>query len=340
MASDGQAWNLFGFDVRRIGHYFRSGWRDFLWGEASPVLAAVDEVVRAKMPDGTERFYRAGRPTAEVGDAVATAVVIPDELALAKTLRIPLAAEAELDAVLALEVRSSSPFDPTDTCSGWTLLGRDDTEARIQLVISSTSAVMAYIGEQFDIHDVGAFEVWADIDGQMVTLAGFGEDSRRQRNRRRMLHAGGLVAYSLVALVAVFGCAAGLKKLELDKVRDMHAEVAARAADAVGTRADLVAARDMISVANSVAAEYPSLHRELQRLARLLDDSTHLSAVEMSGDRLKITGESTDSSSVMQALLDEPAYGVVEAPVASKKVSSGNERFVFDLVLAARNEEG
>ena len=49
MAAEGQAWNLFGFDVRSIGYYFRSGWRDFLWGEASPVLAAVDEVVRARL---------------------------------------------------------------------------------------------------------------------------------------------------------------------------------------------------------------------------------------------------------------------------------------------------
>ena len=174
----------------------------------------------------------------------------------------------------------------------------------------------------------------------MVTLSGFGEDGRRQRNRGRMLQAGSLVAYSLVALVAVFGCAAGLKKLELDKVRAINAEASVRAADAVDTRAGLVAARDMINVANALAAEYPSPHAEMQRLAELLDDSTFLSSVEMSGDTLKITGESTDSSAVMQTLLDEPAYGLVEAPVASKKVSNGNERFVFDLALAAADEEG
>lgn len=341
MATDTQAWNLFGFDVRRIGHYFRSGWRDFLWGEASPVLAAVDETVRARLPDGGERYYRAGRPAAApAGGAAAEAVVIPDELALAKVLRLPLAAEAELDAVLALEVRSSSPFDAADTCFGWTLLRRDDTEARIQLVISSTAAVMEYIGERFDNHDVGAFEVWADIDGHMVTLDGFGEDRRRQRNRRRMVYAGALAAYSLVALVAVFGCAAGLKKLELEKVRGIHAEVSARAADVVGTRSDLVAARDMISVANTLAAAYPSPHRELQRLAQLLADDTFLSSVEISGSDLKITGESLDSAAVMQALLDNPAYSLVEAPVASKKLSNGNERFVFDLALAAPGGEG
>ncbi|NND66997.1 MAG: PilN domain-containing protein [Halioglobus sp.] len=341
MANDSQAWNLFGFDVRHIGHYFRSGWRDFLWGEASPVLAAVDEVVRARLPEGGERYYRAGRPTAAAGASVASeAVVIPDQLVLAKELRLPLAAEAELESVLALEVRSSSPFDAADTCFGWTLLGRDETEARIQLVISSTSAVMAYIGEQFDVHEVTTFEVWADAGGHMVTLAGFGEDKRRQRNRRRMLQAGALAAYSLVALVAVFGCAAGLKKLELDKVRALHAEVEARAAAAVGTRAGLVAARDMINVANTLSAQYPSPHRELQRLAQVLDDSTFLSSVEISGGNLKITGESADSSAVMQVLLDNPAYALVEAPVASKKVSSGNERFVFDLALAAPGEEG
>ncbi|MFT4614744.1 MAG: general secretion pathway protein L, partial [Bacteroidia bacterium] len=114
MSEANQSWILFGYDVRLIGHYFRAGWQDFLWGDDSPILAAVDETVQVQLPSGEITYYRAGRQlpvAAQQVECLSQAVVIPEELALARTIRIPSAAEANLDAVLALEVRSNSPFE-------------------------------------------------------------------------------------------------------------------------------------------------------------------------------------------------------------------------------------
>jgi general secretion pathway protein L len=341
MSEASQAWSLFGFDVRQIGHYFREGWRDFLWGDESPVLAAVDEVVQTHLPSGETVFYQSGRPIsvpADTNAVLAEAVVIPDQLALARPMRMPAAAEANLEAVLALEVQANSPFQPNDTCYGWTVVRRSDIELELRLVISSRSAIMAHIAAEFDCHDVAFYEVWAQDGPRMILLQGFGEAGRQQRNRKRMVRAGGTGAYCLLVILLIFGLAAGMKYLELERVRDMQSEVVVGAKTAVEVRSRLVAARSAIVMAEQFRKEHPSPHQELKRLAFLLDDLTWLSSVVMKGDRIKIEGESADASVVMQQLLDHPAYARVEAPVAMRTGRSGMERFVLDLVLAG--EEG
>lgn len=334
MAEHGQAWNLFGFDVRRVGHYFRSGWRDFLWGGTSPVLAAVDEIVRVHMEDGDKTYFRAGRqvPTPAYQDqVVAEAVAVPDHLLLAKTLRVPAAAEADIDAVIALEVRASSPFPGEDTCFGWTLLRRDETELAVQLVISSQSAVMAYVGERFDCHDIHVYEIWAFADDAVVPLTGFGEGARHQRNRQRMVRAGMTAAYCMVATVVIFALAAGMKYVELQRVQAMQADATLAAKEAVQARSELVAAREIVKAANQLRQDYPSPYTELKRLTGLLGDDTWLSGFEMRGTEVRIQGETEDASAVMQNLLDQPAYATVIAPNATSKVRSGMERFVLEI---------
>ncbi len=61
MLEASQPWSLFGFDIRRGLHYFRAGWRDFLWDDASVVLGAIDEVVAAHQATGEVRYFKAGK---------------------------------------------------------------------------------------------------------------------------------------------------------------------------------------------------------------------------------------------------------------------------------------
>ena len=81
-------------------------------------------------------------------------------------------------------------------------------------------------------------------------------------------------------------------------------------------------------------AEYPSVHRELRRLARILGDDTWISSADLRGTSLRIEGQAANASAVMQQLLDHPAYAHVKASAAFQKVRSGLERFVLDLTLA------
>ena len=337
MLETSQPWSLFGFDLRRGPHYFLAGWRDFLWGDDSPVLNAVDEVVKVHQEKGDVRYYQAGKLVAEPATTAgvkAEAIVLPERLVLAKTLQVPIAAEADLDSMLVLEVKSSSPFPENDTCYGWAILERGDSNLDVQLVISSQSAVMAFIATRLDCHDIHAYEVWAEAAGRMVVVSGFGEAKRQQRNRRRMGRMAMTLAYSLALVMTVFALGAGAKYLELQKVLALHAEVKQSSSNAVELRTELTTSKDTLAAVKSLLPEYPPPHPELKRLAAILADDTWLSSAELSGDNIKISGESSDAAAVMQQLLDHPAYIRVVAPVAIKKVRSGMENFVLNLTLA------
>lgn len=341
MLETSQPWNLFGFDLRRVVHYVQAGWNDFLWGERSPVLAAVDEIVVAHQADGETRYYRSGKPVTAPSDLVsaevnsqAHAIILPEGLVLSKSLRVPVAAEAELAGVVALEVSSSSPFAAADTSYGWSISERTTNNLELQLVISSQGAIRAHIAEHFDDHDVKAFEVWAQAEDRIVVLSGFGEALRQSRNRSRMARMMVIAAFCLLALVLVFAIAAASKKLELQRVQAVQEEVQYSAGEALALREELVASKELIAAARELVASYPPPHGELQRLTSSLGSDTWLTMADIKGARVKIEGESGNAAAVMQQLLDLPAYSRVEAPVAFKIVRSGMERFVLNLTRA------
>lgn len=340
MLETNQPWNLFGYDLSRGPHYFRAGWRDFLWGSDSPVLGSIDEVVQAHLDAGGSQYYKAGvlvAPPPNTGEVLAQAIVLPDDLVLARKLQLPPGAEAELDSVASLEVTASSPFPEADTCYGWVISDRNAEHLDVHLAISSRSAVMAHIAQRMDSHDVHAYEVWAPVEQGMVQLSGFGEGGRQQRNRRRLGRMALTGAYSLMLIMAMFAIAAGAKYFELQKVRSTAEIVQNSASDAVELRRGLSLSKAMIASVNEMLARYPSPHRELVRLSALLGDDTWLDTVEIKGPDLKIGGKSKDASAVMQTLLDHPAYARVEAPVAIKKMPSGAERFMLEVSLADRH---
>lgn len=337
MPEASQPWSLFGYDVRGIVHYFRAGWREFLWGDSSVVLGVVDEVVAARDGAGEVRYYRAGRPIeapTPAEAAIARAVILPDALVLSKSLRVPVAAEASLDSMLALEVVSSSPFPKADTCYGHLVTERSTTELLVQLAISSKSAVMGFVASHDGDHEVSSQEVWAPVANHMVLLPGFGEAPRLQRNRRRLGRMVILLAYCIFAILLSTAFAAGTKYLELQKVRAIQQKVELASGDAVALRTSLASSKSRIETINQLLAEHPSPHRELKRLAALLDDDTWLGLVEIQGAAIKIEGQSTDAAAVMQELLRQSAYARVEAPVAIRKVGPGSEQFVLKIALS------
>lgn len=341
MLEASQPWSLFGYDVRGIVHYFRAGWRDFLWGDSSVVLGVIDEVVSARDENGEVRYFRAGRQVEVPGsleEVIAQAVVLPDALVLSKTLRVPAAAESDLESMLALEVISSSPFPQADTCYGWLVAERNTTELVVQLVISSKSAVVGFVAAQTGSHDVNSHEVWALVAGRMVMVNGFGEAPRLRRNRRRLGRMAAMLAYCLFAIMLLVALGAGAKYLELQKVRAIQHRVELAAGDAVALRTALASSKTKIEAINQMLAEYPSPHRELKRLSALLDDDTWLGLAEIQGSAIKIEGQSDDASAVMQQLLRQSAYARVEAPVAIRKVGPGSEQFVLKISLASADE--
>ncbi|MEE4110033.1 MAG: hypothetical protein V2I24_11825, partial [Halieaceae bacterium] len=216
--SDAQ-WTVLGYDVRSLGRGWLSAWRRFLFAADSPVRARFDEPVRLIL-DGERGgsaeektvVFQGGHPLDGIAaDSVACeAVALPESLYLARTLTVPLAAETELDSVLAMERSANSPFDAPDTASGWVETGRDSASLTVVMVIAARSALMHWFNSSRGERAPDRTELWAEHEGAWVRLEGFGEEVRDRRYRSRLYR---LAAYIAAGIVFVYA-AAGLYVLQ------------------------------------------------------------------------------------------------------------------------------
>lgn len=311
MLESGRNWELFGYDMRNLGRHWVSAWRDFLWSYDSPVRRRLDEPVLLRGVDG-EQTYHAGEPCSPQ-ETDCCAVQLPDELVLLRRMKLPVAVEADLDAVLALEVGARSPFGTEDTASGWRVAGRDEQTLDVLLAIVSKSAVMTYIAQHYGSHDAHAQEVWVSIEGKVVVIEGFGEERRAGLYRKRLLHVSLLCGLACLLLLITLAMAAGFKKLELGQVEEMAARVQSEAAVASRHRSTLGQANETIAVIKELSALYPSPHPELARLTRLLKDDAYLERFTMNGLEIDLRGRADNAAVMMQELSEQPEYVEVTA---------------------------
>jgi len=329
MLEKGQNWELFGYDMRHLGGYWTAAWRDLLWAHDSPVRVRLDEPVAVQTAAGT-RWYQGGAPCEGATSSDCSAVLLPDELVLCKQIRVPLQAEAELDSLLALEVKASSPFSGADTRWGWSVVAREETGLRVALAIVSASATQAFLSREYPSSDSGDQEVWADVAGVMVVVQGFGEGLRERRYRRRLLQCAGLLAAIVLLLLAMAGAAAAFKGAELQRLEQAFAAATDKAAEASRLKALLALASETIGAANQVVTLYPNPHAELARLTHLLGDDTSISSFAMAGPDIRLRGKAGNAAQVMQLLTDEPGYRDVVAPQAISRVADGQEQFYLN----------
>jgi hypothetical protein len=333
MLETGQQWELFGYDMRRLGKQWFAAWDSVLWAEQSPLRERLDEVVR--LDDGENaQLYQSGKRVTGT-EVTCEAVLLPDALVLSRPLVLPLAAEDDLPAVLAIEVNARSPFSPDDTAYGWRVIERDNSRLHLILVIVSRSAVMTYLVHEHDIHDSQAREIWADAGGSKVVIRGFGENRREEKYRKRLLRCALVVLASAALILVMAGFAAAAKRAELAQVENDAVTVQQQAAAASRYRSALAAGNDSIGAANEIIAQFPSPHAEIARLTRLLGDDAYILQFTMNGNEIRLRGRAVDASSVMQVLTNEPLYQQVTAPQAIVKVANaGQEQFTLNITLA------
>lgn len=334
MQQASQNWELFGYDVRNIGKYWSAAWREFLWGYDSPVKEQLDELVTVHSEQGSA-CYQAGKRVSRNEPTECEAVLLPDAMVLTRQISVPVAAEADLDSVMAFEVSAHSPFPAADTGFGWKLTGRTEDSLMIQLAIVSLSTTMTYLGRQYDCHDAHVYEVWAEVDAVPVVLDGFGEDRRRVRYRKRLLKVGAMLACAALVVLMIFGLAAATKYLEWRQLSAMSANIEQRATGAVETRAALAGASETVNGVADYIRSYPNPYRELARITHLLGDNASVQQFTMNGRNLRLRGEAENASEIMEKLSAEPVYESVSAPQAITKLgTTSRERFVLNITLA------
>ena len=329
---------VFGYDVRDYGRLWLSAWRDFLLGDDSPVRAVFDSAVLLEFPDGEKKAFHGGQlvgsstPTDTINE---TAIALPEELVLSRTLTLPAAAETELDAALSLEIAASSPFAVDDTAAGWRIFRQADSrDINVDLVIVSRSAVMSYLGDSKGIHDPLAREIWAPVSDRWVVMKGFGESTRELGYIRRIARSGIIVAICMLLVLAVIGTSTALSGRRVQKLEVIQSAVRNESGTAMQLRDRLAEINGVVAELSALNERLPSPQLEIARLTELLPDSAYVTQYTQTGRSIRIRGLSTDGASLQQALTEVPAYTSVKATQAISRVgNSGLEQFFLDLEL-------
>lgn len=336
MSDTSNQWLLFGFDTRRIAQHWISAWRDLLYAPNSPLRGRLDEAVTLVHSDGALQRFQGGNvlaiPATEQ-DGTYRACSLPEALTLTRSIVLPVGAEAELEAVVAMEVRASSPFAVDDTASGWREAGRDARGIDIRLAIASRSAVHRWLADQGLGEPLP--EVWAMAGSTPVVLTGFGEARREQAYRRRLFRSAMLIVAVLLATLLAAGLFALHQRGLLQHREAQIAELQQRAADTLDIRTRMADANTTASQADALAAEHPNPHCELVRLTELLDDQAFIQSFQMRGRGLRLRGLAEDAARVMQTMAEAEDYEAVTAPQPIRPAGGGRELFYIDAEVSA-----
>ena len=335
MLQSANNWEIFGFDVRNLGKEWRAAWRNFLWAYDSPVKSRLDEVVSVHSESGTLQYQGLDVINANASlPSQCDAVMLPEDLVLAKTLEMPASVELDLDSVMVYEVLANSPFPENDTGYGWRLVEKQSDHIVVQLAVVSLSATLAYLERQYNIHNIHSREVWVSVGDLPITLKGFGEARRDELYLGRLKKSAAMLAYCCVMVVFLGSALTMAKFLELEQYRVFASEVQERSKSASTMRESVLRANDAVNAIKTLQAENPNPHLELARLTRLLSDDAYLESLSMTGRDLRIRGRAANAAEIMEMLNKEPAYGSVTAPQAIVKTPDGQERFTLSISLS------
>ena len=232
-------------------------------------------------------------------------LLLPEQQLLRKVLSLPAATEAGLGNVLRFEMDRHTPFTGEQVYFGFRLLERDRRHQRLQvellLVLREYLDQLLRHLEGLGVQPalVTRAEELARRSGQPINLLPGGLLRRRGggwRGNRRLQAA---LVVGLVALLLLPLWQQQQRAERLASQLDAPKTAAERAAAVRAELQRLEAGRDYLNEQRVQADDVLSI---LDELTRLLPDSTWLSRFELTGERVRLEGESAEASALIGLL--------------------------------------
>ncbi|MCU0814466.1 MAG: PilN domain-containing protein [Burkholderiaceae bacterium] len=325
-----------GLDLGALWHELWQPWRElhlwppFSWLTPQPHVCLLQA-------DGEASRWAGDAPMAgDARTAPFTAVELPEALRLECRLQLPAMAAADLHDAVALEVRTASPFDPSDLAWGYRARPAADGAVAAHAVLASRRAVEQHLaGCAERLAGRMPPEVWArDDEGRAVVLQGYGESARERRAVR-----GRRLAYALGLLALVLAAAAAVTPTVQLKLRAMQAAIATqdvgnRLAPLLAQREALVRTQGDLEALRGLMAEHVEPLAVVDLLTRLIPDDTFVQRLQVQGSKVTISGQTPNTAALMNALSGHPDVRDVRSPSAATRASGGRENFTIELSLS------
>ncbi|MFM8900550.1 MAG: PilN domain-containing protein [Burkholderiales bacterium] len=355
MASIQNDLRLFGLDLRHLGRDARAAWSAL---QNSGLLSWLtpQPVVRLLQADGSTRLVRPGAhraaPPGAKSEVRFAAVELPPDYFLHRQIHLPRGLDPDqVRAAVGLDLQSASPFPAQDLLWGHAMEVTKDGSQGACAVIASRGQVQAYLlGQENKLGSLlnasgGAapaakyqdlVEVWAfaPSSSQPVVLQGLGE-----KNRERYIATRRRWGYGLLVLVACLCTAIGVTPTAQSRLRALdaqrqHAELVQRTSSVVQQREALMSSAAQLKTLSAELSARIDPVRVLEMLTKVLPDDTYFHAFKLQGNKVTLTGQTTNASALMQLLGNQPGLRDVRAPTAANRApGSSKDAYVIEFVL-------
>lgn len=313
-----------------VKKHFFAGWRDALkWRFLS--WMSPNEPVRLLKPDGSDRVLRLRRNEWCVSKARAagiTAVELPEDMVLTRSLVLPALADEDLRRVVANEVAKLSPFPALNTAYGFKCEVFEAGRLSVICAIAAKDQIQAYL--LLRLASAGRFlpEIWAPGESGLV-LEGYGEGRRVRRRRAFTGLFGGLLLLGAGLGLAILATPA--MQLRLRAIEAVHAyeKLTQVSAPQVRLREEFQHSAGKLEEAVRLLEMPVEPLGMIDELSKLLSDDEWVSELRIRGSVVQITGEAANASKLLHTLGEQSSFKEVKALGTSIKIGN-KETFSFE----------
>ena len=332
---------LFGLDLAPLGRDCLTAWRGMLdW----PVLSWLwpQPQVCLLLPDGQQAMSRGPDAPAQVDTSGRLktrfqAIVLPEDILLRRSLVLPILAQAELESALALQLQAFSPFAPEDLV--WTYESQameGGTSLQVHAAMSSRPLIAAHLAATDPEASLDNFEVWVPLTqaGNHALVPGFAEGRRQSRSTAWRWASATLFLIAL-ALVASMAATASLQLyLRSKQAEAALAALQQKAIPVLSEREAFTLATEKLGQLNDMFAASTPPMPLLQLVTEALADDTSLLSFQMQGNKVNLSGQTVNTSSLMKQLSTTPGLKDVRAPApATKPPGATRESFTIEFSI-------
>ena len=346
MALTTQNTRFLGVDTRMlaqaVGHFWQAVQQMPLFTWLAPSVR-----IRVLAVDGSASVWEAGssllrRPHAALQSANFTAIEIPEEIVLLQELSMPAVSASELHDAVALEARSNSPFPWDDLVWGYVHHPLATGALQVSLVLASRQQVERHmLASTSPVNAKFAPEAWVLAGLQKpVVLQGFGELRRTKHGVvwRRLAYALLLSALGLLVAIAVTPTLQlHFRALEAQKLYEAER---LRTAPAAAKRTGYLAAAERLTQLAQLSQGHVDALDTMYRLTQIMPDDSFLATLQVQGQKITLTGQTSNAAALMQHLGTQPGVSDVKALSASTRMpGTTKDSFSIELVIAAAAEK-
>jgi general secretion pathway protein L len=344
---------LFGLDLAPLGRDILTAWRGMLdW----PVLAWLWPRPRLHLwlPDGTQALSRGpqtaavpiAQPATQSGNEATTAppiqarfqaLVLPEDILLRRSLVMPSLAQAELQAALALQLQTFSPFPPEDMVWACEVQQSEDGKTQhIHAAISSRKLIAQHLATLPTEATLDDIEVWVPHlqDGHYAVASGFAENQRHRRSAAWRWVSAGLLVLALALVVGIVATPSVQLYLRSKQAEAALQALQQKALPVLAERESFTQVTDKLTQLGEHFNQSVAPRPVLQLITEALGDDTSLLSVQVQGHKVSLTGQTANASTLMKKLDNLPGLRDVRAPApATKPLGATRESFTIEFSM-------